>query len=88
MHIYTYILARFPSHFVEVFNKVVVEGGGEGGGIFCNGDISGGGELGKGSLTLCCMLLKQMFSVLGHSSQPEQRSRASIFQRTDKPINS
>lgn len=52
-----------------------------------NEGISGGGDLGKGSLTLHCALLKQMFSVLGLSSQPEQWSRASIFQTTDNQFN-
>lgn len=45
------------------------------------------GDLGGRVLTLHCMLLKQMLSVLGYSSQSEQRSRASIFQRPDGPIN-
>ena len=47
-----------------------------------------GGSLGKGALTLHSVLPKPMLSVLGHSSQPEQRSRASIFQTTDSLTNS
>lgn len=39
-----------------------------------NEHISGGGELGKTSFDSSCTLLKQMFSVLGHSSQPEHRT--------------